>query len=72
MSTFLDGSASIFLHCLVVVLLASFQISLAVESSRRRSDTLEFDDPYKGFATFPYLQNGVTAKWTCRKSANLD
>ena len=68
MSTFLDGfgvDVSALFGCFV---LASFQISLAGESSRRRSDTLEFDDPYEGFATFLHLQKDVTAKRTCRKT----
>ena len=32
-------------------LLASVLVSVALESSRGKSNTLEFDDPYEGFAT---------------------
>ena len=42
-----------FLRFLVDALLASLAMPLAFESSRARRETLEFDDPYEGFATFP-------------------
>ena len=50
------------------LLLASVLVSVALESSRGKSNTLEFDDPYKGFATFSCSQNDVTAERTCRKT----
>ena len=52
MSTFLDGFGVDVSALFGFFVFASFQMSLAVESSRRRSDTLEFDDPYEGFAMF--------------------
>ena len=52
-------------------LLASVLVSVALESLRGKSDTLEFDDPYEGFATFSYLQKDVTAKRTCRKTCEF-
>ena len=64
MSTFLDGFGVDFSALFGLFLLASFQISLAGESSRRRSDTLEFDYPYEGFATFSEARKDETAKQT--------
>ena len=52
-------------------LLASVLVSVALESLRGKSDTLEFDDPYEGFATFEYLPRDVTAKRTCRKTGEF-
>ena len=52
-------------------LLASVLVSVALESSRGKSNTLEFDDPYKGFATFSCSQNDATAKRTCRKTCEF-
>ena len=46
-------------------------MSLAFESSRARRDTLEFDDPYKGFSTFSCSRNDATAKRTCRKTCEF-
>ena len=60
--------ASIFRRLQVDSLLASVLVSVALESLRGKSDTLEFDDPYEGFATFPYLRKDATAKRTCRKT----
>ncbi len=52
-------------------LLASVLVSVALESSRGKSHTLEFDDHYKGFATFSCSQNDATAKRTCRKTCEF-
>ena len=52
-------------------LLASVLVSVALESLWGKSNTLEFDDPYEGFATFWYLQRNVTAKRTCRKTCEF-
>ena len=46
-------------------------VSVALESSRGQSNTLEFDDPYEGLATFSCSQNDATAKRTCRKTCEL-
>ena len=61
-------SASFFRRFWVDSLLASVRVSVTLDSLRGKSDTLEFDDPYEGFATFPYLQKDATAKRTCRKT----
>ena len=53
-------------------LLASVLVSVTLDSLRGKSDTLEFDDPYEGFTTFPYSQKDATAKRTCRKTYELD
>ena len=63
--------ASIFRRFGVDSLLASVLVSVALESLRGKSDTLEFDDPYEGFATFLLLQKDVTAKRTCRKTCEF-
>ena len=52
MNTFLDGFCVYCSLFLVDLLLVSLSMSLAFGSSRARRDTLEFDDPYEGFATF--------------------
>ena len=52
-------------------MLASVLVSVALESSRGKSNTLEFDDPYKGFATFSCSRNDATAKRTCRKTCEF-
>jgi len=44
--------ASIFRRFWVDSLLAPVLVSVALESLRGKGDTLEFDDPYEGFATF--------------------
>ena len=71
MGAFSAVLASIFRRFWVDSLLASVLVSVALESLRGTSDTLEFDDPYEGFATFSYLQNDVTAKRTCRKTCEF-
>ena len=52
MDTFLAVFASIFRRFWADFLLASVLVSVALESSRGKSNTLEFDDLYEGFATF--------------------
>ena len=52
-------------------MLASVLVSVALESSRGKSNTLEFDDPYEGFATFSCSRNDATAKRTCRKTCEF-
>ena len=52
-------------------MLASVLVSVALESLRGKSGTLESDDHYEGFATFLYLQKDVTAKRTCRKTCEF-
>ena len=49
-------------------LFASVLVSVALESSRGKSDTIEFDDPYEGFATFLFVQEDETAEQTCRET----
>ena len=49
-------------------LFASVLVSVALESSRGKSDTIEFDDPYEGFETFSFLQEDETAERTCRET----
>ena len=71
MDAFSAVLASIFRRFWADSLLASVLVSVALESSRGKSNTLEFDDPYEGFATFAYLQNDVTAKRTCRKTCEF-
>ncbi len=68
MDAFSAVLASVFRRFGADYLLASVLVSVALESSRGKSNTLEFDDPYEGFATFAHLQNDVTAKRTCRKT----
>ena len=53
MDTLLDGFGVYVSLILVDVLRASLAMPLAFESSRARRETLEFDDPYEGFATCP-------------------
>ena len=60
--------ASIFRRFWVDSLLASVLVSVALESLRGKSDTLEFDDPYEGFATFSKARKDETAKQTCQKT----
>ena len=60
--------APIVLMFLVDLLLASLAMSLAFESSRARRETLEFDDPYEGFATFSFVQEEETAEQTVRET----
>ena len=50
------------------LLFASVLVSVALESSRGKSDTIEFDDPYEGFATFLFVQEDETAEQTCRET----
>ena len=58
-----------FLRCVLDALLfASVLVSVALESSRGKSDTIEFDDPYEGFATFSFVQEDETAEQTCRET----
>ena len=71
MDAFSAVLASIFRRFWVDSLLASVLVSVALESSRGKSNTLEFDDPYEGFATYMSLQNDVTAKRTCRKTCDF-
>ena len=71
MGAFWAVLASIFPRFGVDSLLASVLVSVALESLRGKSDTLEFDDPYEGFATFAYLPGDVTAKRTCRKTCEF-
>ena len=52
-------------------MLASVLDSVALERLRGKGDTLEFDDPYKGFATFSCSRNDATAKRTCRKTCEF-
>ena len=52
--------------------LASVLVSVALESSRGKSNTLEFDDPYKGFATFPVHRMMQLRSGPVEKRANLD
>ena len=57
---------------LVDLLQASLAMSLAFESSRARRDTLEFDDPYEGFATFPKRRKMKQRGQLVGKHANVD
>ena len=52
MDAFSAVLASMFRRFGVDSLLASVLVSFALESLRGKSDTLEFDDTYEGFATF--------------------
>ena len=54
--------------CLIDLLLESVLVSVTLESSRGKSDTIEFDDPYEGFATFSFVQEDETAEHTCRET----
>ena len=63
--------ASIFRRFWVDSLLASVLVSVALESSRGKSNTLEFDDPYEGFATFSFVQEDETAEQTCRETCEF-
>ena len=71
MVAFLAAFAEIFLRFWADFLLAPVLVSVALESSRGKSNTLEFDDPYKGFTTFSCSQNDATAKRTCRKTCEF-
>ena len=71
MDAFSSVLASIFRRFGVDSLLASVLVSVAVESLWGKSDTLEFDDPYEGFATFSSLSKDVTAKRTRRKTCEF-
>ena len=71
MDAFLAVFAWIFRRFWADFLLASVLVSVALESSRGKSNTLEFDDPYEGFTTFLYLQKDVTAKRTCQKTCEF-
>ena len=71
MDAFLAVFASIFRRFGADFLLASVLVSVALESSRGKSNTLEFDDPYEEFATFSSLQKDATAKRTCRKTCEF-
>ena len=59
MDSFLAVFASIFRRFWADFLLASVLVSVALESLRGKSNTLEFDDRYEGFATFSSLQKCV-------------
>ena len=65
---FLEVLVQFVRRCLIDLLFASVLVSVALESSRGKSDTIEFDDPYKGFATFPFVQEDETAEQTCRET----
>ena len=71
MAAFSAVLASIFRRFWVDSLLAPVLVSFALESLRGKSDTLEIDDLYEGFAIFSYLQGDVTAKRTCRKTCEF-
>ena len=56
MDAFLAVFASMLRRFGADFLLASVLVSVALESSRGKSNTLDFDDPYKGFATFLFAE----------------
>ena len=72
MDAFSAVLASIFRRFGADSLLASVLVSVALESSRGKSNTLEFDDPYKGFATFPVRGMMQLRSGPVEKRANLD
>ena len=64
--------ASIFRPFWVDSLLASLLVSVTLDSLRGTGDTLEFDDPYEGFATFPVGKKMQLRSGTVGKHSNLD
>ena len=71
MDALLPVFASIYRCFWADFLLASVLVSVALESSRGQSNTLEFDEPCKGFPTFSCSRNDATAKRTCRKTCEF-
>ena len=63
--------ASISSRCRVGSLVASVLVSVALESSRGKSDTIEFDYSYDGFVTFSLVQEDETAEQTCRETCEF-
>ena len=53
---------------MIDLLLASVLVSVTLESSRVKNDTIEFDDRYEGFATFSLVQEDETAEQTVRET----
>ena len=66
---YVEGFGAVLLRCFLDALLfVSVLVLVALESSRGKSDTIEFDDPYKGIATFLFAQEDETAEQTCRET----
>ena len=64
--------ASFFRRFWVDSLLASVLVSVTLDSLRGKSDTLEFDDPYEGFATFCLRRKMKERSKLVGKPKNLD